>query len=136
MAHVTGLGLHLPHPQARGGGARPRMCQCRRPYTGSVEASANRRHRCCAWRLSQLRGPRLRPVRRALRPQGLGGRRPRAQVGDVRRRPLGAHAAAEVARALERARVSCPGDGLLPVPLTRCIQMHTPSPCWVCRLQH
>ena len=33
-------------------------------------------------------------------------------------------------------RVGCPGDGLLPVPLTRCIQMHTPSPCWVCRLQH
>jgi len=32
--------------------------------------------------------------------------------------------------------VGCPGDGLLPVPLTRCIQMHTPSPCWVCRLQH
>ena len=30
----------------------------------------------------------------------------------------------------------CPGDGLLPVPLTRCIQMHTPSPCWVCRFQH
>ena len=30
----------------------------------------------------------------------------------------------------------CPGDGLLPMPLTRCIQMHTPSPCWVCRLQH
>ena len=25
--------------------------------------------------------------------------------------------------------VGCPGDGLLPVPLTRCIQMHTPSPC-------
>ena len=24
----------------------------------------------------------------------------------------------------------------MPVPLTRCIQMHTPSPCWVCRLQH
>ena len=23
--------------------------------------------------------------------------------------------------------VSCPGDGLLPVPLTRCIQMHTPG---------
>ena len=22
-----------------------------------------------------------------------------------------------------------PGDGLLPMPLTRCIQMHTPSPC-------
>ena len=33
-------------------------------------------------------------------------------------------------------RVGCLGDGLLPVPLTRCIQMHTPSPCWVCRLQH
>ena len=33
-------------------------------------------------------------------------------------------------------RVGCPGDGLLPVPLTRCIQMHTPSPCRVCRLQH
>ena len=32
--------------------------------------------------------------------------------------------------------VGCPRDGLLPVPLTRCIQMHTPSPCWVCRLQH
>ena len=30
--------------------------------------------------------------------------------------------------------VGCPGDGLLPVPLTRCIQMQTPSPCWVCRL--
>ena len=29
-------------------------------------------------------------------------------------------------------RVGCPGDGLLPVQLTRCIQMHTPSPCWVC----
>ena len=29
--------------------------------------------------------------------------------------------------------VGCPGDGLLPVPLTRCIQMHTPSPC---RLPH
>ena len=26
-------------------------------------------------------------------------------------------------------RFGCPGDGLLPVPLTRCIQMHTPSPC-------
>ena len=25
--------------------------------------------------------------------------------------------------------VGCRGDGLLPVPLTRCIQMHTPSPC-------
>ena len=25
--------------------------------------------------------------------------------------------------------VGCPGDGLLPVPLTGCIQMHTPSPC-------
>ena len=25
--------------------------------------------------------------------------------------------------------VGCPGDGLLPRPLTRCIQMHTPSPC-------
>ena len=25
--------------------------------------------------------------------------------------------------------VGCPGDGLVPVPLTRCIQMHTPSPC-------
>ena len=25
--------------------------------------------------------------------------------------------------------VGCPRDGLLPVPLTRCIQMHTPSPC-------
>ena len=32
--------------------------------------------------------------------------------------------------------VGCPGDGLLPVPLTRCIQMHSPSPCGVCRLQH
>ena len=32
--------------------------------------------------------------------------------------------------------VGCPGDGLLPVPLTRCIQMHTPSPCGVCRLHH
>ena len=32
--------------------------------------------------------------------------------------------------------VGCPGDGLLSVPLTRCIQMHTPSPCPVCRLQH
>ena len=30
--------------------------------------------------------------------------------------------------------VGRPGDGLLPVPLTRCIQMHTPSPCGVCRL--
>ena len=28
--------------------------------------------------------------------------------------------------------VGCPGDGLVPVPLTRCIQMHTPSPVWVC----
>ena len=28
--------------------------------------------------------------------------------------------------------VGRPGDGLLPVPLTRCIQMHTASPCWVC----
>ena len=26
--------------------------------------------------------------------------------------------------------VGRPGDGLLPVPLTRCIQMHTPSPEW------
>ena len=26
-------------------------------------------------------------------------------------------------------RVGCPGDGLLPMPLTRGIQMHTPSPC-------
>ena len=25
--------------------------------------------------------------------------------------------------------VGGPGDGLLPLPLTRCIQMHTPSPC-------
>ena len=25
--------------------------------------------------------------------------------------------------------VGRPGDGPLPVPLTRCIQMHTPSPC-------
>ena len=33
-------------------------------------------------------------------------------------------------------RVGCPGDGLLPVPLTRCSQMHTPSPCQVCRLRH
>ena len=32
--------------------------------------------------------------------------------------------------------VGCPKDKLLPVPLTRCIQVHTPSPCWVCRLQH
>ena len=32
--------------------------------------------------------------------------------------------------------VGCPGDGLLPVPLTRCIQMHTRSPCGVCLLQH
>ena len=32
--------------------------------------------------------------------------------------------------------VGHPGDGLLPVPLTRCIQVHTLSPCWVCRLQH
>ena len=31
--------------------------------------------------------------------------------------------------------VGRPRDGLLPVPLTRGIQMHTPSP-WVCRLQH
>ena len=31
--------------------------------------------------------------------------------------------------------VGCPGDGLLPVPLTRCIQTHTPSPCGVCRLR-
>ena len=30
----------------------------------------------------------------------------------------------------------CPRDGLLPLPLTRCIHMHTPSACWVCRLQH
>ena len=30
----------------------------------------------------------------------------------------------------------CPRDGLLPVPLTKCIQRHTTSPCWVCRLQH
>ena len=29
--------------------------------------------------------------------------------------------------------VGCPRDGLLPVHLTKCIQMHTPSPCWVCR---
>ena len=29
--------------------------------------------------------------------------------------------------------VGCPGDGLLPVLLTRGIQMHTPSPCGVCR---
>ena len=28
---------------------------------------------------------------------------------------------------------TAPRDGLLPVPLTRCIQMHTPSPC---RLQY
>ena len=26
--------------------------------------------------------------------------------------------------------VGRPGDGLLPVPLTRCIQMHPPSPLW------
>ena len=32
--------------------------------------------------------------------------------------------------------VGRPRDGLLPVPLTRCIQMHTPRPCGVCRLQH
>ena len=32
--------------------------------------------------------------------------------------------------------VGCPKDGLLPVLLTRCLQMHTPSPCWVYRLQH
>ena len=32
--------------------------------------------------------------------------------------------------------VGCPRDGLLPMPLTRCIQMRNPSPCWVCRLQH
>ena len=32
--------------------------------------------------------------------------------------------------------LTTPRDGLLPVPLTRCIQMHTPSPCWVCQLQH
>ena len=32
--------------------------------------------------------------------------------------------------------VCCPGDGLLPVPLSRCILVHTLSPCWVCRLQH
>ena len=32
--------------------------------------------------------------------------------------------------------VSCPKDGLLPGPLTRCTQMHTPSPCGICRLQH
>ena len=25
--------------------------------------------------------------------------------------------------------VGCPRDGLLLMPLTRCIQMHTPSPC-------
>ena len=25
---------------------------------------------------------------------------------------------------------------LLSVALTRCIKMHTLSPCWVCRLQH
>ena len=30
---------------------------------------------------------------------------------------------------LTTAGVGRPGDGLLPVPLTRCIQMHTPSPC-------
>ena len=30
--------------------------------------------------------------------------------------------------------VGCPGDGLLPVALTRCSQMQPPSPCWVCRL--
>ena len=29
--------------------------------------------------------------------------------------------------------VGCPRDGLFPVPLTRCIQMHTPSPCGVWR---
>ena len=32
--------------------------------------------------------------------------------------------------------VGRPRDRLSPVPLTRCIQMHTPSPCWVRRLQH
>ena len=32
--------------------------------------------------------------------------------------------------------VGCPRDNLLPMPLTRCIQMNTQSPCWVCRLQH
>ena len=30
---------------------------------------------------------------------------------------------------LDSSGVSCPRDGLLPVPLTRCMQMHTPSPC-------
>ena len=29
-----------------------------------------------------------------------------------------------------------PGDRLLSVPFTTCIQMHTPSPCGVCQLQH
>ena len=32
--------------------------------------------------------------------------------------------------------VGRPGDGPLPVPLTRGIQTHTPSPCGGCRLQH
>ena len=32
--------------------------------------------------------------------------------------------------------VGCPGDGLLPVLLTRCIQMRTPSPCWFCQLHY
>ena len=32
--------------------------------------------------------------------------------------------------------VGRPRDGLLPMPLTRCIQMHTPSLGGVCRLQH
>ena len=41
-----------------------------------------------------------------------------------------------VGRPLTNPGVGRPADGLLPVPLTRCIQMHTPSPCWVCRLQH
>ena len=32
--------------------------------------------------------------------------------------------------------VGCPGDGLLPVPVTRCIQMHTPSPLGGVPTQH
>ena len=32
---------------------------------------------------------------------------------------------------VDYSRVGCPGEGLLPVPLTKCIQMHPPSPCWV-----
>ena len=32
--------------------------------------------------------------------------------------------------------MGCPKDGLLPLPLTTRIHMHTPSPCRVCQLQH